>query len=122
MIDAESLKQLFPRREEDIPPDYRLIAPIHQSSTLLNGEIKPWRGEMRPVSSPICIRTDGDLRQMEIGSAPQGSLEEAEEALDAAAAAYDNGRRRVADHDRRRAHRLHAEFHQADGRTAASRS
>ncbi len=91
MIDTDTLKQLFPRREEDIPPDYRMIAPVHQSSTLIDGEIKPWQGEVRPVLSPICLRPNGDLRQMEIGSAPQGSLEEAEAALDAAVAAYANG-------------------------------
>ena len=77
MINAESLKQLFPQREADIPSDYRLIAPIHQSSTLIDGEIKPWKGEVQTVLSPICLRADGDLRQMEIGSSPQGSIEEA---------------------------------------------
>ena len=91
MIDAESLKQLFPAAGGGHPAGVPADRADPSVVTLLNGEIKPWRGEVRPVSSPICIRTDGDLRQMEIGSAPQGSLEEAGEALEAAVAAYDNG-------------------------------
>ena len=37
-------------------------------------------------------RANGTLEQVEIGSIPQGSREESEEALQAAVAAYDNGR------------------------------
>jgi glyceraldehyde-3-phosphate dehydrogenase (NADP+) len=91
MIDSESLKQLFPR-EEDIPADYRLLAPIHQRSTLIDGVLEPWSGEVRTVRSAICVREDGALRQVEIGSVPQGSRGESETALAAAVAAYDDGR------------------------------
>jgi glyceraldehyde-3-phosphate dehydrogenase (NADP+) len=91
MTDAENLRKLFPR-EADIPAEHRLLAPIHQSCSLVNGLISPWKGKVRSVYSPICIRTNGELRPLEIGSVPQGSLGESEEALQAAVAAYDNGR------------------------------
>jgi aldehyde dehydrogenase (NAD+) len=44
----------------------------------------------RPVG--ICVRrADGSLEQIELGSYPTGGTLEAEEALAAAVAAYDNG-------------------------------
>ena len=92
MYDTAKLTELFPR-EEDIPPEFRLLAPIHQSSSLINGVLKPWKGKVRPVLSPICVRkTDGVLEQLEIGSIPVGSREESAEALESAVAAYDHGR------------------------------
>ncbi|MBV8591001.1 MAG: aldehyde dehydrogenase family protein, partial [Acetobacteraceae bacterium] len=93
MYDTARLMELFPRDYEDIPPEFRLIAPIHQSSSLIDGELKPWKGKVRPVRSPICVgRGNGALEQIEVGSVPVGSREESEEALRAAVAAYDNGR------------------------------
>ena len=48
---------------------------------------------MNTVRSAICVRKDdGSLEQVELGSYPAGGLPEAEEALSAAVAAYDNGR------------------------------
>jgi glyceraldehyde-3-phosphate dehydrogenase (NADP+) len=45
------------------------------------------------VLSPICLRdAEGGLRQVELGSCPQGGEAEAEAALEAAVRAYDNGR------------------------------
>jgi aldehyde dehydrogenase (NAD+) len=91
MPDAASLQLLFPT-EKDIPAEHRLLAPIHQATTLLNGELVPATDGVRPVRSPICVREGDKLRQLEIGSYPVGSLDEAEKALKAAVAAYDNGR------------------------------
>ena len=91
MQDEASLKLLFPL-ETDIPAEHRLIAPIHQACTLLNGELKPSKGGVRTVMSPVCVRDGDTLRQVEIGSVPIGSVEEASDALAAAVAAYDNGR------------------------------
>ena len=92
MLDEASLKRLFPR-ESDIPKDYRLIAPIHQASTLHNGELKAIEDGVRRVLSPVCVQDgNGGLRQLEIGSVPVGSIAEAESALQAAVAAYDRGR------------------------------
>jgi glyceraldehyde-3-phosphate dehydrogenase (NADP+) len=92
MLDEAGLKRLFPR-ESDIPAEHRLIAPVHQASTLHNGELKPIEGGVRPVFSPVCVQDDsGGLRQLEIGSVPVGSIAEAEAALQAAVDAYDSGR------------------------------
>jgi glyceraldehyde-3-phosphate dehydrogenase (NADP+) len=45
------------------------------------------------VLSPICLRDAEDgLRQVELGSTPQGGETKAEAALEAAVRAYDNGR------------------------------
>ena len=55
MYDSEQLLKLFPS-EGDIPPDYRPIAPIHQSCSLIDGVLKQWEGKLRAVRSPICIR------------------------------------------------------------------
>ncbi len=92
MFDAARLTELFPR-EGEIPAEHALIAPIHQACSLTDGVLKPWKGKVRTVRSPICVRRgNGTLEQVEIGSIPQGSREESEEALQAAVAAYDNGR------------------------------
>ena len=58
-------------------------------------------------------REDGALEQVELGSYPLVGEAESEEALEAAVAAYDDGRGRLADHDGRRADRLHAGVHEA---------
>ena len=92
MINSEYLKNLFPR-ESEIPAEHRPPAPIHQRSYLVDGELKPWEGPVQTVLSPVCVRRDdGALEQVELGSYPLGGEAESEEALDAAVAAYDDGR------------------------------
>jgi glyceraldehyde-3-phosphate dehydrogenase (NADP+) len=92
MIDSEFLRQLFPL-ENEIPSEHRPPAPIHQRTTLLNGELRPWNGQVETVRSPVCVRNAaGELEQIELGSYPVGGEAEAEEALAAAVAAYDDGR------------------------------
>ncbi|MGO4572496.1 NADP-dependent glyceraldehyde-3-phosphate dehydrogenase [Microvirga sp. 2TAF3] len=92
MIDSETLRLLFPS-EGEISSEHRPPAPIHQRHYLLNGELKPWHGPVETVRSPVCVRgLDGQLEQVELGSYPIGGEEEAEEALAAAVAAYDEGR------------------------------
>jgi aldehyde dehydrogenase (NAD+) len=59
----------------------------------VNGELQPWSGPVETVRSAICVRkADGSLEQVELGSYPVGGIPEAKVALDAAVAAYDNGR------------------------------
>jgi glyceraldehyde-3-phosphate dehydrogenase (NADP+) len=90
-MDAEQLKALFPL-ESEIPSQYRLPGPVHQRRTLVDGELRTVEGS-QTVRSPICVRDGaGGLRQVEIGSFPQGGIAEADAALAAAVAAYDNGR------------------------------
>jgi glyceraldehyde-3-phosphate dehydrogenase (NADP+) len=66
---------------------------LHQRQILIDGELKTWSGPVRNVFSAICTREEnGSLEQIELGSYPVGGLADAEEALAAAAAAYDDGR------------------------------
>jgi aldehyde dehydrogenase (NAD+) len=55
--------------------------------------LRPWHGPVEIVRSAVCLRRpDGGLEQPELGSYPMGGEREAEEALAAAVAAYDEGR------------------------------
>jgi glyceraldehyde-3-phosphate dehydrogenase (NADP+) len=92
MIEPDQLKRLFPS-ETDIPADHRPPAPVHQRHYLINGQLVSWKGEVDTVRSPISVRgPDGELTQIELGSVPHGGEAEAEAALAAAVAAYDDGR------------------------------
>jgi glyceraldehyde-3-phosphate dehydrogenase (NADP+) len=92
MIDSNTLRQLFPR-EGDIPEEHRLQAPIRQRTYLVNGMLKTWDGKTQSVLSPICLRdANGDAQPIEIGSYPLIAEPESDEALEAAVAAYANGR------------------------------
>ncbi len=92
MFDSAALKQLFPF-ENDMLAERQPPSPVHQRSYLLNGELKAWDGTVETVRSPVCVRRpDGSLEQVELGSYPVGGVEEAEESLAAAVAAYDEGR------------------------------
>ena len=92
MMNSEILGSLFPQ-SEDIPPKDRAPDPIHQRVTLVGGNLKPWHGPVEIVRSAVCLRQpDGGLEQPELGSYPMGGEREAEEALAAAVAAYDEGR------------------------------
>ena len=78
-------------KESEIPAEFR-IEPLHQKEYLSNGELKKWTGEVSEVYSPILISTPEGLTRKLIGSYPIGTDKEANEALDAAIKAYDNGR------------------------------
>ena len=92
MIDSGSLRQLFPR-EGEIPEDHRLQAPIRQRAYLVDGVLKTWDGKTQAVFSPICLRNArGEAQPIEIGSYPLLGEPESDEALEAAVAAYANGR------------------------------
>ncbi len=77
--------------ESQIPAEYR-IEELHQREYLVNGEMKPWDGEVSEVYSPICIPGPDGLQRKLIGSYPLGTEKEAMDALEAAEAAYNNGR------------------------------
>ena len=92
MITSEQLKKSFPA-EGDLSGRHGLPAPVHQRHTLIGGELKTWNGRVETVRSAVCARKpDGSLEQIELGSYPMGGVPEAEEALAAAVAAYDDGR------------------------------
>jgi glyceraldehyde-3-phosphate dehydrogenase (NADP+) len=77
--------------EDGIPEKYKLNE-VHQREYLSNGEMLQWTGKVHEVYSPVCIRTENGLQRKLIGTYPICTEKEALEALDAAVAAYDNGR------------------------------
>lgn len=88
---TEELEQMFVR-EDQIPEQFALHNEVHQREYLCNGEMKVWNGKVHEVYSPVCIRTENGLHRKLIGTYPVCTEAEAFEALDAAVAAYDNGR------------------------------
>jgi len=78
--------------EKQIPEQHRLVEEVHQREYLSNGEMLPWDGEVHTVLSPVCIKTAEGLQRKVIGTYPLCTEKESFEALDAAVAAYDNGR------------------------------
>ncbi|MDQ8006570.1 MAG: NADP-dependent glyceraldehyde-3-phosphate dehydrogenase [Pedobacter sp.] len=86
-----NLENLFPA-EADIPAAYALDGPLDQRSYLSNGDMLTWSGDVHTVLSPICIKTAKGLERKLIGTYPLCGENEAQIALDAAVAAYNNGR------------------------------
>jgi glyceraldehyde-3-phosphate dehydrogenase (NADP+) len=86
-----TLQNIFPRAE-DVPEEYRLPGQVHQGEYLSNGEMKAWDGQVHEVFSPICTQTENGLERVLIGSYPVCGENEAQLSLDAAVAAYNNGR------------------------------
>ena len=86
-----SIESLF-ITEEQIPKQFALENEIHQREYLCNGEMRTWDGKVHTVLSPVCIAGAEGLRRKIIGTYPLCDEKEALEALDAAVAAYDNGR------------------------------
>ncbi|MEJ5996321.1 NADP-dependent glyceraldehyde-3-phosphate dehydrogenase [Pedobacter sp. Du54] len=87
----EQLNELF-LTEEQIPADFNLVEEVNQREYLSNGEMLPWNGDVHTVLSPICIKTGTGLQRKVIGTYPLCDKDEANAALDAAVAAYNNGR------------------------------
>jgi glyceraldehyde-3-phosphate dehydrogenase (NADP+) len=90
-MDTTALQKLFPEKS-DIPPTCLLPKPVHQTSILIAGELRPWTGAMRKVLSPVLLREGDKLAPVEIGSYPEATATESNAALKAAVAAYDSGR------------------------------
>ena len=88
---SSTLKDIF-FEEKDIPAEFKLPSQIHQREYLSNGEMKPWEGQVHEVFSPICIKTPQGLERVLIGSYPVCTEKEAQESLEAAVVAYNNGR------------------------------
>ncbi|WP_316765633.1 NADP-dependent glyceraldehyde-3-phosphate dehydrogenase [Pedobacter frigiditerrae] len=87
----EELDSLF-LTEEQIPTTFKLAAEVNQREYLSNGEMLPWSGDVHTVLSPICIKTEKGLERKVIGTYPLCDAAEATASLDAAVAAYNNGR------------------------------
>lgn len=91
MFPENQLDSIFVE-EDQIPEEFRLSEEVHQREYLSNGEMHAWNGEVHQVLSPVCIRTKDGLQRKLIGTYPLCSEKEADSALQAAVAAYDNGR------------------------------
>ncbi|ACU04475.1 NADP-dependent glyceraldehyde-3-phosphate dehydrogenase [Pedobacter heparinus] len=91
MFSKNQLDSIFVA-ENQIPEAFKLSEEIHQREYLTNGEMRAWNGEVHEVLSPVCIRTEKGLERKLIGTYPLCSEKEADEALQAAVAAYNNGR------------------------------
>lgn len=77
-------------QKTEIPNKYLIDAPIHQQHYLVNGELKLWEGNRTEVFSSISVQDP--YQPTLLGSIPDMGEEEALEALEAAYAAYDQGK------------------------------
>ncbi|WP_431153301.1 NADP-dependent glyceraldehyde-3-phosphate dehydrogenase [Acidovorax facilis] len=94
MHPSDALSNLFPTAES-IPTQFRLDGLIEQRRYVIDGRLAVWDGPCKKVFSPICTRDEsGEVRQVELGSYPLMGETESDQLLEAAVAAYDNGRGR----------------------------
>ncbi len=73
-----------------IPQDYKITSQVHQSTYLVNGDLKPWKGDVAEIYSTIS--STEAYQPTLLGTIPQLGEKEALEALDAACKAYDKGK------------------------------
>lgn len=76
----------------DPPASARIPEYTEQREYLIDGKLLTWQGELNPVRSPVCVKTEKGLEQKVIGSTPLLTRQESLAALDAAVRAYDMGR------------------------------
>lgn len=91
MSDTNDLINLFPE-DDAVPDDFRHGPVTEQRDYLVNGEIRQWPGALLPVVSPVCLRQGTHVEPVLLGHTPRLDSRTAMQALDAAVAAYDNGR------------------------------
>ncbi|KAA3438263.1 NADP-dependent glyceraldehyde-3-phosphate dehydrogenase [Rufibacter hautae] len=91
-VTADLLRSIFVT-EAEVPVEFALPQDVHQKEYLSNGFMKAWNGPSHEVYSPVALaQPDGSYARKLIGTYPVCTEKEALEALDAAVAAYDNGR------------------------------
>ncbi len=77
---------------DDIPEQFRMTTSVEQREYLISGELRCLGGDNQEVFSQIYIKSVDALKRHRIGSFPLMTEAEALAVLDAAVAAYDNGR------------------------------
>ncbi|RDV16315.1 NADP-dependent glyceraldehyde-3-phosphate dehydrogenase [Pontibacter diazotrophicus] len=87
----DQVKSIFVE-ENQIPEEFKLKQEIHQREFLSDGEMKQWEGAVHTVYSPVAVKTPEGFKRKVIGTYPVCTEKEAMESLDAAVAAYNNGR------------------------------
>jgi glyceraldehyde-3-phosphate dehydrogenase (NADP+) len=88
---VDKIQSIFPQ-ENSIPVEFQLKEPIHQTEYLINGELRHWQGPTQSAFSSIYVSNGASPTPKLIGSFPLLTEKEALEAVDAAVAAYNNGR------------------------------
>ncbi len=68
------------------------LTPLEHRSYLVDGEIKPWTGEIQDVYSTLSKTSGASYEKTRVGSVPNLGEKEALEALDSAYNAYDQGK------------------------------
>ena len=89
----DALLELFPESHQ-IPDPHRLALPVEQTEYLVDGELRTWTGPMVEVISPVMWRNGTTLSPIVLGHYPSLGEKESQEALAAAARAFDSGRGR----------------------------
>ena len=82
---------VFPTWNE-IPESFQIKQPIEQSSYLVNGEMRSWKGAFQDVYSPIYIQNEKELTPQRLGSFPLLNAEASLEVLESARNAYNLGK------------------------------
>lgn len=85
------ISSIFPAWE-DIPAEHRVPTTIELRENLIGGKLCRMEGATQEVFSPICVNSSAGLQRYRLGSFPLMTEAEALVVLDAAVAAYDNGR------------------------------
>ncbi|MDO6760682.1 NADP-dependent glyceraldehyde-3-phosphate dehydrogenase [Tamlana sp. 2_MG-2023] len=75
---------------QEIPEAYKIKSLLHQTTYLVNGELKAWEGDTAEVYSTIS--STPEYKPTLLGTIPQLGEKEALEVLDSATSAYDNGK------------------------------
>lgn len=88
---VDKIQSIFPQ-EDSIPAEFQIKEPIHQTEYLINGELRHWQGPTQSAFSSIYVSNGAGPTPKLIGSFPLLTEKEALEAVDAAVAAYNNGR------------------------------
>lgn len=87
----QRIETIFPH-EDEIPAEFRMVAPITQGVYLVNGELQRWEGPWQEVVSPVHVADGAGLTAKVLGRYPLMDTAKAMEILEAAVLAYDHGR------------------------------
>jgi glyceraldehyde-3-phosphate dehydrogenase (NADP+) len=88
-VNKDNLKNIFPK-ENSIPSEFQ-IQEIKQNEYLVNGEIRIWNGKLQDVYSPVKLANETELYSKKLGYYPLLNEKEANEILQSAKTAYNNG-------------------------------
>ncbi len=84
-----NINSIFPK-ESSIPSEFQ-IQEIKQNEYLVNGEIRIWNGKLQDVYSPVKLANESELYSKKLGYYPLLNEKEANEILQSAITAYNNG-------------------------------